>query len=623
MLKIGIAFFSLFAIVLFSTAQQAATSQDSVLNRTKLNTLNLAVQSGKASPQEYYQRGVLHAFFGDTLTAISDYAEAINRDKTFDLPYINRGVIYQKQKRYHLAEVDFSEAIKLNESPSIALNNRGYLYRETGKEDEATKDFNRAIKLDPTYTQPYINLVELHLSKKENEAAFEVLNQLVANNAENPKVYTTRADFYRKAGLMRKALDDINTAVDVSGSHPDYIIERAKFKDDFIYDDLGAVEDCNLAISKNPTNADYYYQRSRPLYDLEDYAGVIENCDKALELNPKHVHALIMKANVLDYFGSFADAKPLYKRAISIDPNEQDSYAQLAIAEFSQGNPTEALKVLETFMNRGNFHKNILELHGKVTADLKQYDVSLSDFSTLIERYPNDPTYYFLRGMINDTIGDQEAACNDMLKADRLGLLQAHQYLRSNCKSKLNAKTLQIEDMVDEARILEQSRQFQKVIAILDDIIKLAPDSSVYIYQRGKMKRALNNHEGAISDYLAAIELNKDRVEYYVSLAVSYTYLDRTEDAVKTYKKAIKVDPRYAMSYYNLGAIYASQKKYDQAIELMETSLLYLQNYTLAMAGLGDCYLEMGKLDQACEWFKRAEAAGDSSVFGKRVRTCR
>ncbi|PIE87043.1 MAG: hypothetical protein CSA03_02190 [Bacteroidetes bacterium] len=623
MLKYGIVLLSLFALLKTSSAQLEAISQDSVLNRTKLNTLDLLVKGGSASAQDYHQLGILNAFFADTAQAISDYTEAIKRDKSFDSPYVNRGVIYQKQGKFEQAENDFSQAIKLGKSPAIALNNRGFLYQESGRLDDAQKDFQRAIKLDPTYPQPNINLAEIHLSRKENEMAFDVLNQFVDNNSTDPKAYTTRADFYRKVGFMRKALNDLDKAVEVSGNNPDYLIERAKFKDDFIYDDLGAVADCDLAIQKNPNDANYYYQRSRPLYDLQDYTGVIENCEKALELDSKHVHAMIMKANVLDYFGSFAEAKLLYQQAISTDPNEYDAYKQLAIAEFTQGNQPEALDVLETYMKRGNFHKDILEIHGKVTADLKQYTIAIGDFSELIDRYPTDPAYYFLRGMVNDSIGDQEAACTDMLKADQLGLSQAHQYLRENCKSKLNAKTLQIEDMLDEARSYEQSRQFQKVISILDDVIKLAPDSSLYIYQRGKMKRALNDHEGAISDYLTAIEIDKNRVEYHVSLAVSYTFLDRTDDAIKTYKKAIKIEPRYAKSYYNLGAIYAGQKKYEQAIELIETSLLYQQNYTLAIAGIGDCYLEMGELDKACDWYKRAEEAGDSSVFGKRVRTCR
>jgi tetratricopeptide (TPR) repeat protein len=97
----------------------------------------------------------------------------------------------------------------------------------------------------------------------------------------------------------------------------------------------------------------------------------------------------------------------------------------------------------------------------------------------------------------------------------------------------------------------------------------------------------------------------------------------RIDDAIKEYKKAIKIEPRYAMSYYNLGGIYAQDKKYDKAIELFETSLVYSPKYTRAMMGLGDCYLEMNELDKACEWYRKAEDAGETKAFGKRIRTCK
>lgn len=596
--------------------------EDTLVNRMTLNSINLKIESKSASVEDYYNRGILNAAFGDTSTALSDYSKAIKKDSEFDLAYINRGSIYQKQAQFELAEKDFNRAIKLDKLSAIAFNNRGFLYQKWEKTDEAIKDFERAIKIDPSYTQPYMNLVDLYLNQQNTKTAFEVLDKMVEARPADPKVYTTRSDVYRDAGIMIIALEDLNRAVEVSKNDPDYLIERAKFKDVSLNDDLGSVADCDLAIQKNPENAEYYYQRSRPLYDLEEYTSVIEDCEKALELDPKHTNAMIMKANVMDMYKLFDGAKELYERAISIAPDDYDGYKQLSVSEFAQGNKLEALSVLEKFVNRGNFHKDITEQHGKIAADLKQYDRSVKDFSELIKRYPKNPNYYFLRGIIQDSIGNHEAACNDMVTADNLGLNQAHQYLRKHCKSRLNAKTLQVEDMFDAILKLEQQGKTEEAIVEYTKLINIVPDSSVFYYNRGKAKRRLNNHEGAIEDYLKAIELNGDRVSYIVSLGVSYSYLDKIDDAIKAYQKAIKIEPYYAMSYYNLGGIYAKQKKYAEAIKLLKTSLDCSPNYTKAMMALGDCYLEMGEIEKACDWFKKAENAGDAGAFGKRVRTC-
>lgn len=546
--------FALLFSSLVSFGQKNSDSGDSSANQLKLEELTLRIESGKASAEEYYDRGVLNAFFGDYKVAL--------------------------------------------------------------------KDFEKAIKMNPNSTKAYMGLVDVYQSQDNREAVLKSLDRMMKTQSDNPKAYTARATVFRDMGMFSEALDDLNTAIELSGNDPDYLIERAKFKDN-IFDDLGAVEDCNRAIQKNPKVAEYYYQKSRPLFDLADFSAVLEACEKALGLNPDHVNALIMKANVTDLYKFYDDARILYERAISLAPDAYDGYKQLSISEFAQGNKQQALSILETYMERGNFHKDITELHGKIAADLKQFDVSIKDFSILVNKYPKNPVYYFLRGIAKDSIRDHEAACDDMVIADNLGLREAHRYLRQHCKSRLSAKLIQIEDMLDEAMELERNGKDEEAIEIYSDLIKIAPDSSSFYYDRGKAKRRLEDHEGAVEDYLKAIDIDHDRVAYIVSLAVSYSYLDRTDDAIKEYKRAIKVEPRYAMSYYNLGGIYAKEKKYSKAIELFETSLVYSPQYTLAMMGLGDCYLKMNETDKACEWYKRAEDAGESKAFGKRVRTCK
>jgi tetratricopeptide (TPR) repeat protein len=588
-MKKSILFFSVFVLFNLIVAQRNAIAQGELNTNQTLEELTKKITSGSASSEEYCERGK----------------------------------IYREKQQSELALSDFNAAIKMDKSSTCALNQRGLLYATQQEMDKALKDFESAIKADVSYIEAYSNLANLHLSQNDDDAAFKVMDRMMKTQSKNPEAFTARADAYLYVGRLQEAVDDLNSAVELSGDDPEYLIKRARFKDDVLLDELGAIEDCDLAIEGNPQVAEYYYQRSRPLYDLADYVSVLENCEQALKLDPKHVNALIMKANVTDIYKLHTEAAKLYEEAIAIDPNGYDGYKQLSISEFAQGKKKKALSTLEAYMNLGNFHPDITELHGKVAADLKQFDVSIKDFSALVDKYPENPVYYFLRGIAKDSIKDHEAACDDIVIADKMGLREAHQYLRDHCKSRLSAKVIQLEDMLDEAFKLERAGKDQEALLIYDDLIKLAPDSSIYYYNRGKTKRRLNDHEGAIEDYLKAIDMDDDHVEYIVSLAVSYSYLDRVDDAVKEYKRAIKIEPRYAMSYYNLGGIYAKDKKYKKAIELFETSLIYSPKYTLAMMGLGDCYLEMNELDAACKWYTKAEAAGETRAFGKRVRTCK
>ena len=438
----------------------------------------------------------------------------------------------------------------------------------------------------------------------------------------DPKAYAARSEVYRKSGQLKLAMDDLNRAVSYSKNDPTFLLARAKFKDEHYFDDLGAVADCDLAIQQAPSNPECYYQRARPYYDLEDFAAVLENCDKALALKPNFPEALILKANVLDMFDQVDEAKLLYRKAIAINPANYDGYKQLSITEYAHGNKMEAKNILEEYLNLGHVHADIIERHGKILADLKDFQGAHVDFSRLIQLDPSNPTNYFLRGLVQDSLNNQEAACLDMLEADKLGLADAHLYLRKHCKSKLDAKLLQVEDMIDAALILEQQGNYAEAIEVYTDILKIAPDSSSVYHARGIAKRRLENHLGAIEDYKKAIELDDNRVTYWVSMGVSYTYLDKLKEAIKAYETAIKVDPKYALSYYNLAGIMEQQEKMDRVLELLETSIAVDPTYTKAMVALGDCYVDLGKNAEACEWFKRAENAGETGVFGKRVRVC-
>lgn len=450
----------------------------------------------------------------------------------------------------------------------------------------------------------------------------EAWNALVAANPTDPNTYLKRSAYFQQTGQLKLAFDDLNTAVTFSKNDPMYLIERSKFKDDYYFDDLGAVADCDLAIQQDPTKAEYYYQRARAQYDLEEYAAVLENCDQALELNPNYTEALTLKANVLDMFEQVNEAKLLYRKAISIDPANYDGYKQLSITEYAHGNKIGAKTVLEEYLNLGYVHADIIERHGKILADLKDFKGAYADFSRLIQLDPTNPRNHYLRGLVQDSLKNHEAACTDMLEADKLGLADAHQYLRKNCKSKLNAKLLQVEDLIDEALAFEQLGKYAEAIEVYTKVLQIAPDSSSVYHARGIAKRRIENHLGAIEDYKKAISLANNRVSFWVSLGVSYTYLDRLDEAETAYEQAIEVDPTYAMSYFNLAGIMERQKKMERVIELLETSVSVDPSYTKAMVALGDCYVDLKNNAEACEWYKRAESAGDNSVFGKRVRVC-
>ncbi|MFT5858698.1 MAG: tetratricopeptide (TPR) repeat protein [Flavobacteriaceae bacterium] len=622
-MKISV-YFTLFLSLLMSVVSIAQTDinpEDSLTNKLRIKALNEDVTLGKATYNTFYNLALLHIAIGDTTTALQDYSQSISMNGKFAASFINRGVIYQKRKEVDLAEKDFTQAISIEPKNAVAINNRGFLYLQMEQYDKALSDFNKSIEADKLHTEAYMNKVEIYTRQRKKERAMEACAALIDAIPDDPKGYTTRAAVYVDFGDIPNAMRDQDRAVELSGLDPAYLIERSRFKDE-IGDDLGSLSDCDLAIAKAPGVAYYHLMRSRPLYDLEEFGEVIESCDKAIVLDPKEFRAMVMKANVLDAYGMHSEAAELYEQAIVIAPLDHDAYVQLAISEYAQGDMDGALIPLERYMNKNPGNKDVIRTHGQLLGEMGRFEEALDDFNELTLLNPEDAQSFYLAGLINDTLKNLNLACEQMLTADGLGSREAHRYLRVNCRSSMNAKLMEMEDLEEAAYYLELKGDFEGAIKKYTDAISIVADTSRLYYNRGKAKRKMNDHEGAILDYAEAIK-RLQHVDYWVSMGVSYNYLNRLPEAEKAYETAIKLDPTYAMSYYNLAIINARKGGFEKAVDLITQSLYYDPNYTIALIALGDFYVELEKNDLACNAYKRAEALGDTSVFGKRIRACK
>ena len=585
------------------------------------------ITSGQATEEDYYQRGVIYGSIGQYDKAMSDYEMVINgvEHENFDLrfaAYTNRGSIHQRYKNYDKALKDFNEALQIKPSSALALNNRGFQHQLMENYDLAIIDFRRSIENDPSYTTPYVNLIDVYTIKKDRTAIEQTLELLIKNSKGDPRSYIHAADYYQSVGNFNAALKYWDAAVEASNSDPDFIIQRSKFKDDVINDDLGAIQDCKDAIAMNPNKSEYYYYLARPQYDLAEYTSVITNCEKAIALDPTYYDAIIMRANVLDMYGMSTEAKTEYLKAIKLRPNDYDGYRQLSVLYFNLNLLDSAIITVDAFLKNLPDTYNMVEQKAKILVAMSEFEKALLQFERCIEIDKANPAGYFFAGVICDSLNRKDKACDYMKQAMDIGLGEAFYYVLDNCPSKIDPKLRHQYQLFQQAVDFEKGRQYEKAITLYDQLIKVAPDSSGYYYNRGKNYRHLEMHKEAIENYKKAISIDSDRMDYWVSLAVSQQILNDVDGALKTYEDALKIDPNHAMTYYNLGTIYASKNQFEKAIEYLEQSINLNMNYGKAYLMLGDIYLHIGQNDKACNVLKIAESLGMTQAFGKRVKAC-
>lgn len=91
------------------------------------------------------RRGEAHLYQGAADSALSDFAEALERDGTMAEAYHGRGCAHQQRGKADRAMADFEKALSLTKRPPAVLIDRGNTLRERDSLEEAIKDYDKAV----------------------------------------------------------------------------------------------------------------------------------------------------------------------------------------------------------------------------------------------------------------------------------------------------------------------------------------------------------------------------------------------------------------------------------------------------------------------------------------------
>ncbi|HEY7283948.1 MAG TPA: tetratricopeptide repeat protein [Vicinamibacterales bacterium] len=87
------------------------------------------------------------------------------------------------------------------------------------------------------------------------------------------------------------------------------------------------------------------------------------------------------------------------------------------------------------------------------------------------------------------------------------------------------------------------------------------------VFDEGIAASKANDHDGAITAFSKAAEINPNCSDCQYNLAFSYAQKKDYDKAEAAYKKAIELKPEYAEAYNGLATIYNAQRKFDLAAE--------------------------------------------------------
>ena len=121
-----------------------------------------AIDMNRSNPLPYFLKGFTYAEAGDTVSAIKNYLEAIDKDQNYYDAYIQLGFIYSTRGN-RLAIDYFNNALNIDPESIEALYALGIFYQESGDAENAISAYNKILVISPGYVYAYYNLGYINL----------------------------------------------------------------------------------------------------------------------------------------------------------------------------------------------------------------------------------------------------------------------------------------------------------------------------------------------------------------------------------------------------------------------------------------------------------------------------
>lgn len=304
---------------------------------------------------------------------------------------------------------------------------------------------------------------------------------------------------------------------------------------------------------------------------------------------PDRFVAELNKAIALHQQNRLAEAEPLYRQLLRLQPDHFDVVHLLGTLLRRTGNLAESLRLLDraVAMRPGSAAAQLNRANALV--DQRAFGEARAGYSRAIALKPDYAEAYNGRAVAELELGNPQAARRDAEAAMKLkqGYLEAAFTL---------AMSLAAEDRLADARqiylrLLAQRPAWPEALLELGRVLRRGKEP-------GKAVEALGR----------ALQLDPKRSSAAFELALALRDLGRPEQARAAVEQALAIDPGLAQAHGLRGDILGEQGLLERALESYDQSLRLAPEVPQTLAARGHVLGEIGRTDEAAASYEAALA---------------
>jgi Tfp pilus assembly protein PilF len=344
-------------------------------------------------------------------------------------------------------------------------------------------------------------------------------------------------------------------------------------------------------------------------------------------------------ATALEQQGSYAEAETAWRAVLKAHPANSEAYAHLALLEARQQHYAEAVPLYRKAMDlnpsmpglRLNFGLSLFK-----SGELKE---AILTFTPLLKSQPaSSPEALRLTtliGMAHYGLGEYAAAVPFLKKATaadaqnlpfRLAL--AHSCLWSKQYQcvldvyheilTLNAESAEADMLAGEA--MDELHDSAAAAEQFRAAVKADPKMPEVHFGLGYLLWGALKYEEAAQEFQAELINNPDHAQALAYLADCDIRLNRPENARQLLEKAIQLNARIELAHFNLGILYGDVGRKDDALRELKLASSLDPNDVNVHWRLAKIYQTAGKKDDAKAEFEKTRSlkkAADDTIFTK------
>jgi tetratricopeptide (TPR) repeat protein len=288
---------------------------------------------------DFLARGNRRLTAGRLNLAIHDFTEALNIDRFLVMARIDRGLAFFQKGDYPTALADFNEAV--NQKPDqVAYFCRGVCYRELRQYPESIADLTQAISRNPDEANEaklYDSRAIAYFRAGQLGRCLSDLNRAIQMGPDDVAIRGHRVEVYRVLKRFKEAAADLEVCIKIQPQNPEWLFQLG-----WIYIDMKDYEagvTCNsLAIQMNDRDLRFYNNRGMAYLGLNRLDEAFQDFKKAIELKPDCAQYYHNAGLALLQARAYREAIECFSKAIELDGADAPSYWRRGDCHAALGN---------------------------------------------------------------------------------------------------------------------------------------------------------------------------------------------------------------------------------------------------------------------------------------------